>query len=176
MFDEFHRCTSREFKDSVMRTSYNTKIKRGAHGMKRPCLVRFGLAAVALMAIPCVEAFSQDAETFSIAPLQNVTFGGGDGDTFSVEQISRTNNSVTVLLRPMGEGCVFRFPVTVGRSVQLRADTPGGESMMCKATLQPITEDGSAQFGAECNPAPISREHKCPSEGDTAAAADYPQN
>jgi hypothetical protein len=128
------------------------------------------------MAIPCAQALAEDTtETFSIAPLQAVTFGGGTGDSFSVEQISRHDNSVTVLLRPMGEGCVFRFPVTVGRSVQLRADSPTGQGLLCKATLQPITEDGSAQFGAECNEAPVSHEHKCPAAGDTAAI-DYPQN
>lgn len=144
--------------------------------MKRPCLVRLGFAAAALMAIPFAHALAEDpSETFSIAPLQAVTFGGGDGDSFSVEQISRPNNTVTVLLRPMGEGCVFRFPVSVGRSVQLRADTPNGHSLLCKATLQPITEDGSAQFGAECNEAPVSHERKCPADSDTAAI-DYPQN
>ena len=141
--------------------------------MRIPCLVRSGLAVFALAALPFSLAHAQD-DTFAIAPQQVVTLGGGDGDSFAVEQISRQDNAVTVLLRPMGEGCTFRFPVTVGRSVQLRADTPGGQSLLCKATLQPITEDGAAQFGAECTEGPRSDEHKCPAEGDTAAVT-YPQ-
>jgi hypothetical protein len=144
--------------------------------MNRPCLVRLCSAVVALFAIPLGFAHSEEAiETFAVAPLQAVTFGGGDGDSFSVEQISRGDNTVTVLLRPMGERCTFRFPVSVGRSVQLRADTPGGQSLLCKATLQPITEDGTARFGAECNEAPVSHEHKCPPDGDTASI-DHPQH
>jgi hypothetical protein len=142
--------------------------------MRFPCLVRSGLAAFALAALPFSLAHAQD-DTFAIAPQQVVTLGGGDGDSFAVEQISRHDNAVTVLLRPMGERCTFRFPVTVGRSVQLRADTPSGQSLLCKATLQPITEDGTASFGAECNEEPVSRERKCPSEGDTAAIDNYPQ-
>jgi hypothetical protein len=142
--------------------------------MRIPCLVRSGLAVFALAALPFSLAHAQD-DTFAIVPQQVVTLGGGDGDSFAVEQISRQDNAVTVLLRPMGEGCTFRFPVTVGRSVQLRADTPGGQSLLCKATLQPITEDGTASFGAECNEVPVSRERKCPADGDTAAIETYPQ-
>ena len=142
--------------------------------MRIPCLVRTGLATLALATLPISLAHSQD-DTFAIAPQQVVTLGGGDGDSFAVEQISRQDNAVTVLLRPMGEGCTFRFPVTVGRSVQLRADTPGGQSLLCKATLQPITEDGTASFGAECSEEPVSHERKCPAEGNTAAIDDYPQ-
>ena len=144
--------------------------------MKQPCLVRLGLAVAALMAVPLTLAHSQEAsETFSLAPLQAVTFGGGDGDSFSIEHISRSENTVTVLLRPMGESCTFRFPVSVGRSVQLRADTPSGQSLLCKATLQSIANDGEARFGAECNEAPVAHEAKCPASGDTAAI-DYPQH
>lgn len=144
--------------------------------MKRPCLVRLGLAVVALTAVPLAFAYSQEAiETFAVAPEQAVSFGGGDGDSFAIEQISRNDNTVTVLLRPMGERCTFRFPVMVGRSVQLRADTPTGQSLLCKATLQPITEDGSARFGAECNEAVVSHERKCPPDGDTASI-DHPQH
>ncbi len=158
-----------------MRTSYNIRSMREAHGMKRPCLVRFGLALVALTVLPLAIAHSEEAmDTFSIEPMQAVSLGGGNGDSFSVENISRSDNTVTVLLRPMGETCVFRFPVMVGRSVQLRADTPTGQTLMCKATLQPITEDGSARFGAECNEAPITHELKCPPDGDTASV-DHPQ-
>jgi hypothetical protein len=147
--------------------------------MKRPCLVRSSLAAVAMLAAPLVlsvNVLAEDAvETFAIEPLQSVSFGGPESDSFSVEEISRHTNSVTVLLRPMGEGCVFRFPISVGRSVQLRTDMPSGQTMMCKATLQPIGEDGIARFGAECNEEPISHEHKCPADGDTASV-DRPQH
>lgn len=142
--------------------------------MKRPC--RLGLSAIALAAVPLFLAHAEDAgDTFSVAPQQAVTFGGGEGDSFAVEQISRNDNTVMVLLRPMGEGCTFRFPVSVGRSVQLRADTPTGQKLLCKATLRPITEDGSAEFGAECNEGPVSLERKCPPNGDTAAVDTYPQ-
>ena len=140
--------------------------------MTRPSLISLGLAGVVLAcALP---AAVRADDTFSVAPQQMVTFGGGDGDTFAVEQISRNDNMVTVLLRPKGESCTFRFDVGVGRSVQLRSDTPSGQSLLCKATLQPITEDGAAQFGAECTEGPRSDEHKCPAEGDTAAVT-YPQ-
>lgn len=144
--------------------------------MKLPCLVRLGLAAFALTAVPLALAYSEESmDTFAIEPLQAVSFGGGDGDSFSVEQISRSDNTVMVLLRPMGESCVFRFPVSVGRSVQLRAETPSGQSLLCKATLQPITDDGTARFGAECSEAPASHERKCPPDGDTASV-DRPQH
>ena len=140
--------------------------------MTRPSLITLGLAGVVLAyALP---AAVRADDTFSVAPQQMVTFGGGEGDTFAVEQISRNDNMVTVLLRPKGESCTFRFDVGVGRSVQLRSDTPSGQSLLCKATLQPITEDGAAQFGAECTEGPRSDEHKCPAEGDTAAVT-YPQ-
>ena len=140
--------------------------------MTRPSLITLGLAGVVLAyALP---AAVRADDTFSVAPQQMVTFGSGDGDTFAVEQISRNDNMVTVLLRPKGESCTFRFDVGVGRSVQLRSDTPSGQSLLCKATLQPITEDGAAQFGAECTEGPPSDEHKCPAEGDTAAVT-YPQ-
>ncbi len=151
--------------------------------MTRPCLVRTGLAVLALTVLPLAlsqlsNALADEAmETFAVEPLQAVSLGGGDGDSFTVEQISRSDNSVTVLLQPMGETCVFRFPVLVGRSVQLRAETPSG-SMMCKATLQPITGDQTANFGAECSEAEISHERKCPPENDTASvdqSVDHPQ-
>jgi hypothetical protein len=143
---------------------------------KHPCRIRTGLAgiafAVSLASIAPAHA-EDSSDTFSVAPQQAVTFGSGDGDSFAVEQISRNDNTVTVLLRPKGESCTFRFDVGVGRSVQLRSDGPSGQSMLCKATLYPITEDGVAQFGAECSEEPVSNARKCPPEGDTAAA--YPQ-
>lgn len=158
-----------------MRTRYNAQRFREAYGMHRPCLARFGLALV-LAAMPFAFAQADEAvDAVAVAPMQDVTFGGGTGDSFSVEQISRSENVVTVLLRPMGEGCVFRFPLSVGRSVQLRADTPTGQTLLCKVTLQPITEDGTAYFGAECSEATISHEHKCPPEGETASI-DHPQH
>ena len=148
--------------------------------MRRPCLVRIGLAAIALAVAPVGMAAAGDGgDTFSVAPQQAVSFGDGDGDSFAVENISRHENAVTVLLRPKGETCLFRFQVGVGRSVQLRSDAPSGQSMLCKATLHPITTDGNAEFEAECNEEPVSHERKCPPDGDTASvdAVDiYPQH
>jgi hypothetical protein len=141
--------------------------------MARPSLVCLCIASVAFACALPVVAHADD--TFSVTPSQVVTLGNGEGDAFAVEQISRNDNMVTVLLRPKGESCTFRFDVGVGRSVQLRSDGPSGHSMVCKATLQPITEDGTAQFGAECAEAPVSAERKCPPAGDTAAITSYPQ-
>ena len=140
--------------------------------MPRPSLVSLRIASfVFACALPFV-AHAND--TFSVTPSQVVTLGNGEGDTFAVEQISRNDNMVTVLLRPKGESCTFRFDVGVGRSVQLRSDSGSGQSMLCKATLQPLTQDNAAEFGAECTEAPTSSELKCPPEGDTAAI-NYPQ-
>jgi len=144
--------------------------------MQRPCLVRICLAAIALAIAPLGMAIAEDGETFSVEPQQAVSFGDGDGDSFAVENISRHDNSVTVLLRPKGETCLFRFDIGVGRSVQLRSDAPSGQSMLCKATLHPITGDGNAEFEAECNEEPVSHELKCPPDGDTASVDIYPQH
>lgn len=145
--------------------------------MPRPSLVSLYIAGViAGLALACVlPGLAHADDTFSVAPSQVVTLGGGSGDEFAVEQISRNDNMVTVLLRPKGETCTFRFEVGVGRSVQLRSDTASGQSMLCKATLQPLTQDGAAEFGAECTEEPVSSsELKCPPDGDTAAV-NYPQ-
>lgn len=143
--------------------------------MTRPCCIRVGFLAALLCVAALGARAEEETDEISLRPQQAVTFGGGDGDSFSIEQISRNDNTVTVLLRPMGETCVFRFPVMVGRSVQLRASTPAGHSLLCKATLHPLSDDGTAQFGAECNEEPISAEPKCPPEGDTASVGTYPQ-
>src|SRR5690349_14473750 len=93
--------------------------------MGNPRRIRLGLAAIAIAAAPLAMAFAQDTnDTFSVAPQQSVSFGTSenDSDSFAVEQISRNDNTVTVLLRPKGENCNFRFDVSVGRSVQLRTD------------------------------------------------------
>ena len=141
--------------------------------MPRPSLVSLSIASFAFAcALPLI-AHADD--TFSVTPSQVVTLGNGEGDAFAVEQISRNDNMVTVLLRPKGESCTFRFHVGVGRSVQLRSDSGSGQSMLCKATLQPLTQDGAAEFGAECTEVPTSSsEPKCPPDGDTAAI-NYPQ-
>ena len=83
-------------------------------------------------------------------PQQAVTIGDGNGDSFMLERISPNDNSVVVLLRPKGEDCTFRFPVDVGRSVQLRIDSPLGQSFLCQATLRPIVDSQSVQFSAAC--------------------------
>ncbi len=141
--------------------------------MPRPSLVSLSIASFALACALPVIAHADD--TFSVIPSQVVTLGDGEGDAFAVERISRNDNTVTVLLRPKGESCTFRFAVGVGRSVQLRSDTGSGQSMLCKATLQPLTQDDAAEFGAECTETPLaSSAPKCPPDGDTAAI-DYPQ-
>ena len=100
--------------------------------------------------------------TFTVTLEQAVTIGGGDGDTFGVERISRTDNTVTVLLRPRGEDCTFRFSVGVGQSVQLRTDGSDGQSLLCWATLRLIIDDTRVQFAADCAERPSSTERKCP--------------
>ena len=172
--------------------------------MHRPCLVRFGLAAIAFAIAPlciayspitefgtavalpaddAIHAFIADGDTagdvgqgdtFAVGPQQAVSFGEGDGDSFAIESISPNDNSITVLLRPMGEECVFRFQIGVGRAVKLRSGAPSGQSMMCKATLHPIKTDGAAEFVAECSEAEVSHDRKCPT-GDDTASVDYPQ-
>jgi len=137
--------------------------------MRRPSL---SLLSLLVASLACIPANAED--TFAVAPQQVVAFGDGEGDAFAVESISPHDNSVTVLLRPQGEDCTFRFDVLVGRSVQLRTPTITGQQMLCRATLQPLTGDGTAQFGAECSEEPASSELKCP-EGDTAANT-YPQH
>ena len=108
-------------------------------------------------------------ETFSVAPEQAVTIGGGAGDTFGVESLSQKDRMAVVLLRPKGEDCTFRFPLSVGRSVQLRSEDASGQSLLCSATLRSISDDKRALFGADCTPQPRSKERKCPPEGDAAA-------
>src|ERR1700730_12592022 len=99
-----------------------------------------------------------------------VTIGDGDGDSFMLERISPNDNSVVVLLRPKGEDCTFRFAVDVGRSVQLRIDSPLGPSFLCEATLRPIVDTKSVQFRAACAERPASAERRCPPGSGTAAA------
>lgn len=109
-------------------------------------------------------------ETFSVAPEQAVTIGGGEGDTFGVESLSEKDRMAVLLLRPKGEDCTFRFPLFVGRSVQLRSQDASGQSLLCSATLRSITDDKRAQFAADCKAQPRSDERKCPLEPDAAAA------
>lgn len=140
--------------------------------------------ASALPADEAIHAFIADGDaaasetdqgdTFAVGPQQAVSFGDGEGDSFAIESISPDDNVITVLLRPMGEDCVFRFQVGVGRAVQLRSGAPSGQSMMCKATLHPLKTDGAAEFGAECSEAKVSHDRKCPA-GDDTASVDYPQ-
>lgn len=111
-------------------------------------------------------------DTFTVTLEQAISVGGGDGDTFGVERLSRNDNTAVILLRPKGEACTFRFPLSVGRSVQLRTDAADGQSLLCWATLRTIIDDNRAQFAAECTAQPRSDERKCPSESDTAAASE----
>ena len=109
-------------------------------------------------------------DTFTVLPQQAVTIGDGNGDSFMLERISPNDNSVVVLLRPKGEDCTFRFAVDVGRSVQLRIDSPLGQSFLCEATLRPIVDTKSVQFRAACAERPATAERKCPPGSGTAAA------
>ena len=108
-------------------------------------------------------------ETFSVAPEQAVTIGGGEGDTFGVESLSQKDRMAVLLLRPKGEDCTFRFPLFIGRSVQLRSEDASGQSLLCRATLRSIIDDKRAQFAADCTPQPRPTERKCPPEPNTAA-------
>jgi hypothetical protein len=109
-------------------------------------------------------------DTFTVLPQQAVTIGDGNGDSFMLERISPNDNSVVVLLRPKGEDCTFRFAVDVGRSVQLRIDSPLGQSFLCQATLRPIVDSQSVQFSAACAEKPASAERRCPPGSGTATA------
>ena len=131
------------------------------------------MRSLCVLALFLTAAFSPALadETFSVAPEQAVTIGGGTGDTFGVESLSQKDRMAVLLLRPQGEDCTFRFPLFIGRSVQLRSEDASGQSLLCSATLRSITDDKRAQFGADCKPQPRSNERKCPLEGDAAAAA-----
>jgi hypothetical protein len=110
-------------------------------------------------------------DTFTVLPQQAVSLGEGNGDSFMLEAISPNDNSVVVLLRPKGEDCTFRFPVSVGQSVQLRIDSRLGQSFLCEATLRPVVNAGGVQFRARCAEKPASYERKCPPASGTTAAA-----
>jgi hypothetical protein len=112
-------------------------------------------------------------DTFTVLPQQAVSIGEGKGDSFMVERISPKENALVVLLRPKGEDCTFRFVVDVGQSVQLRIDTPLGQSFLCETTLRPIVDAQSVQFRAECAERPASQERKCPPTNGTTAAATH---
>jgi hypothetical protein len=112
-------------------------------------------------------------DTFTVLPQQAVSLGTGGGDSFMLEGVSPAHNSVTVLLRPKGETCTFRFSVDVGQSVNLRIDSPLGQAYLCEATLRPIIDTGSAQFRAECTEKPVNYERKCPPVSGTTASATH---
>src|SRR5262245_58411821 len=123
--------------------------------MRSLCILALLLAVIPL-------SFARADETFSVTPEQAVTIGGGEGDTFGVESLSQKDRQAVVLLRPKGEDCTFRFPLAVGRSVQLRSQDASGQSLLCSATLRSIVDDKSAQFAADCKAQARSEERKCP--------------
>ena len=90
---------------------------------------------------------------------------GDDSDRFMVEKISPEDQYVLVLLRPRKETCNFRFPVDVGRSVQLRVSYPSGKSFLCKMTLAPIVDKEVVRFSVSCEEKAVSNDTKCPAEG-----------
>lgn len=132
--------------------------------MKSAALFGLLLAVTPLAAAPYAD------EAFTVTPGQAVSIGGGDGDAFAVERISRNDNAVVVLLHPKGEDCTFRFSVNVGQSVQLRTQASDGQSFLCKATLRPIIDDSRAQFAAECAEQSHADERKCPPDSNAGSA------
>ena len=104
----------------------------------------------------------QAEDTFAVTRTSIVSLGAEGGDTFSFERISPESREVVVLLRPKGENCTFRFPVGIGESVLLRTTDNLGESLLCRASLVSVIDDGTARFSAECTPHAPSNERKCP--------------
>jgi hypothetical protein len=125
---------------------------------------------LAVLALTAGIASARAEDTFSVAPQQAVSIGGDHGDTFAVEQISRADNNVVVLMRPKGEDCTFRFTVNPGTALQLRTETLDGQTFLCKATLRPIVDDGTAQFAAECSERATEEALRCPPVKDAAHA------
>ena len=129
------------------------------------------LALVVLaFALPCA---GQADDTFAVTRTSIVSLGAEGGDTFSFERISPETREVVVLVRPKGENCTFRFSVHIGESVLLRTTDNLGESLLCRASLVSVVDDGTARFSAECTPHAPSNERKCPPPPNSAST--YPK-
>jgi hypothetical protein len=128
----------------------------------------FLLSLVLVVALTCA---CQADDTFAVTRTSIVSLGAEGGDTFSFERISPETREVVVLLRPKGENCTFRFPVGIGEHVLLRTTDNLGESLLCRASLVSVIDDGTARFSAECTPHAPSNERKCPPPPNSASVS-----
>ena len=125
----------------------------------------FLLSLVLVVLLTCV---CRADDTFLVTGTSIVSLGAEGGDTFSFERISSESREVVVLLRPKGENCTFRFPVSIGESVMLRTMNNLGEPLLCRASLVSVKSDGTARFSADCTPHAASNERKCPPPPNSA--------
>ncbi|KAB2939590.1 MAG: hypothetical protein K8F92_01525 [Hyphomicrobium sp.] len=93
---------------------------------------------------------------------QVVSIGDLNSDSFALERIQEARSRVVVLFRPNGESCTFRFPLPIGRSVQLRAHGPSRQSLLCALTLRELGDTTTARFEMECIEQPHSERPRCP--------------
>ncbi len=124
------------------------------------------LSLALVIALTCA---CQADDTFAVTRASIVSLGAEGGDSFSFERISPETREVVVLLRPKGENCTFRFPVGIGEYVVLRTTDNLGESVVCRASLVSVLDDGTARFSAECAPHAPSSERKCPPPPNSAS-------
>ncbi len=135
-------------------------------GSQTPMNYAVLLALALVVALTC--ACKAD-DTFAVTRTSIISLGAEGGDTFSFERISPESREVLVLLRPKGENCTFRFPVGIGEYVLLRTTDNLGESLLCRASLVSVLEDGTAHFSAECTAHAPSNERKCPPPPSSAS-------
>jgi hypothetical protein len=128
----------------------------------------FSLSLALVVALTCV---CQAKDTFAVTRTSIVSLGAEGGDTFSFERISPETREVVVLLRPKGENCTFRFPVGIGEYVLLRTTDNLGESLLCRASLVSVLDNGTARFSAECTEHAPSNERKCPPPPSSASSS-----
>lgn len=98
-----------------------------------------------------------------VAPQQVISIGDWHSDSFAIEQIEQARSRVLVLFRPKEEDCTFRFPLRIGRSVQLRVHALSGQSLLCAMTLRELSDTTTARFETECIEQPHSERPRCPS-------------
>ena len=136
---------------SVTRSaSASSTAKRSVHSPSK--VSAHGLSAVLLATLDTGQAFL-------VSPSQVVTLGV-DGDTFGIDHFA--GDSAVILIRPKGESCTLRFPLSIGESLFIRTSDSDGRSMLCEAKLISIMQDQAAQFSAGCGPQVTSEDRKCP--------------
>ncbi len=126
----------------------------------------FFLSLVLVVALTCA---CQADDTFAVTRTSIVSLGAEGGDTFSFERISPETREVVVLLRPKGENGTCRFPVGIGEYVLLRTADNLGESLLCRASLVSVLDDGTARFSAECTEHAPSSGRRCPPPPNSAS-------